>query len=459
MQESGNAITRFYNRVKSIGFTGKMDSYEKRRLGIFNSINFLGLITGIFIPLAASFGKGYVPMITWLVAASPAFISGVVLLGNYFQRHSFAMVWYFMAYPAVTALVYAGNVDVGIELLFVLYGVLSVFFLQEMRYTILTICFTTACYLAAFVLHKQYEFVLADINFTYYVINQVLCLSFIFIGLFLIKKENTDYQKEMLYANWELTNTNEEIQKQRLELAEKASALEEQTLQLAELNTVKNRLFSVVSHDLKLPIYGLRNLFKAMHDHDTPAEDIKSYVPEILKDLNYTTGLMENLLLWAKSQMQGDVINHQLVDMSDLINEVKQLLRMQAENKKIYVQARANKDIYIYADKEMINLVLRNLLSNAIKFTPENGEIWIDAGVNGEMVEVHVRDTGKGISEEDMKKLFGNNYFTTRGTANESGTGLGLVLCKEFLNKNGGDIFVESEPGKGSRFSFTLPKA
>jgi len=446
------ALLQFNCRVKSIGYTAQMDNYEKRRLGIFNRINFLGLLTGIIIPVAAVFGDGYVPPIAWVVAVAPAFISSVVLISNYYLRHQFAMIWYFISYPFITALAYAGNIDVGIEQFFILYGVLSVFFLQDIRYIIFAICFSVACYFVVFIVFNDYKYVLAEINFSYYFFNQFLSLAFIFLGLFLIKTENTGYQKEMLYANWELKNTNEEILKQRQEL-------EEQTLQLVELNAIKNRLFSVVSHDLKTPIYSLRNLFKGMHENDLPAAEIKLYVPEILTDLNYTTGLMENLLQWAKSQMQGNNINHQLIDVYDLIAEVKQMLRLQAENKKIYVNTRSEKPIYIYADKDMMNMVLLNLLSNAIKFTPQNGEVSVSALVKDETVEVHVQDTGKGISTDHMQQLFRNNYFTTKGTANESGTGLGLMLCKEFLNKNGGEIFVESEEGKESTFSFTIPKA
>ncbi len=453
------ALLQFNNLVKSIGYTNNMDNYEKRRLGIFNRINFLGLLTGIIIPFSALFGKGYVPPIAWVVAMAPAFISSVVLISNYYYKHHFAMMWYFITYPIITCMVYAGNIDVGIELLFVLYGVFAVFFLQKTIHILFATCFSVACYLAVVIVFRDYKYVLAEINFQYYIINQFVSLAFIFVGLFLIKKENTDYQKEMLYANWELKNTNEEIYQQRLQLEEKAALLEEQTLQLVELNTVKNRLFSVVSHDLKTPIYGLRNLFKAMHENDLPAAEVKLYVPEILTDLNYTTGLMENLLQWAKSQMQGDHINQQLIDISDLMKDVKQMLRLQADNKKIYVSTKADKPIYIYADKDMMNLVLLNLVSNAIKFTPQHGEVSVSASVTDETVEVHVQDTGKGISSDNLQKLFSNNYFTTKGTANESGTGLGLMMCKEFLTKNGGEIFVQSEEGKGSRFTFTLPKA
>jgi two-component system, sensor histidine kinase and response regulator len=139
-------LLTFYLRIKSIGFTANMDSYEKRRFGIFNTINFLGLITGIVIPLSALFGKGYVPPVAWVVAIAPAFISSVVLISNYYRKYNFAMLWYFITYPLITGLVYAGNIDVGIELLFILYGVLSVFFLQKMQHIVFAICFSVACY-------------------------------------------------------------------------------------------------------------------------------------------------------------------------------------------------------------------------------------------------------------------------------------------------------------------------
>ena len=459
MSASFAPVTQFFKRIKSIGYTAEMDSYEKRRLGIFNTINFFGLITGVFIPVSALFGKGYVPFIAWVVAIAPAFISAIVLVSNYRHHYNFAMVWYFITYPIITALVYAGNIDVGIELLFVLYGVLAIFFLQSLRYILLVILISITCYAVVKLFSQDYQYVLAVINPSYFILNQLLCLAFIFIGLFLIKKENTDYQKEMLLSNWELVNTNKEIQEQRLQLTQKAELLELQTNQLSELNAVKNRLFSIISHDLKTPIYGLRNLFRSMEKYDLPGEEIKVLVPDILKDLDYTTDLMENLLQWAKSQMQGDSVNQQLIDISGLIQDVKQLLRLQAENKKVYVNAREEKPIYIFADKDMINLVLLNLVSNAIKFTPENGQVSVSAEVVNGQVEVYVKDNGMGMSKENVGKLFGDAYFTTRGTDNEAGTGLGLKLCKEFLTKNGGDIRVESELGKGSTFSFHLPKA
>lgn len=432
-------------RIKKIGYTEELDGYAARRLGIFNTLNFIGLVTGIVIPVVAILNKGYLPLIAWIVAAAPAFISLVVLLANYYRRYNFAMLWYFILYPAITSLVYIDSIDVGIELFFILYAVFGVFFLQNLRLILLAISFSLICYFAVFVVEQNYEFVMKDINYPFYVFNHVLSVALIFIGLFLIKKENKEYQSEILNSNEELYRYTQEIEKQKEELA--------------ELNNLKSKLFSVISHDLRTPLYGLRNLFKSVEQFDLPAEEIKVLIPDVVKDLHYTTDLMENLLQWAKSQMKGESLSPQLIDMNKLIHDVQQVVRLQAENKQVYLKTKADKPVYIYADKEMIEVVLRNLISNAIKFTPKEGEVIIDVKEEEELIEVLVSDTGTGMSEEAKNKLFGDEHFTTKGTSNESGTGLGLMICKEFLKKNGGNIHVESELGKGSTFAFTLPRA
>ena len=242
-------------------------------------------------------------------------------------------------------------------------------------------------------------------------------------------------------------------------IAEKANLLKKQAAELGELNTLKSKLFSVISHDLKAPMYALRNLFNDSEKYNLPAESLKKMLPEVVKDLNYTVGLMENLLQWAKSQMQAQAISTGTVDVSNLIKEVLQLLRLQAEAKKIYIEPKIDTPVFVSADKEMINLVLRNLLTNAIKFTPENGRISVGANELSSFVEIYVQDNGMGLSAEALEKINENDFFTTKGTASESGTGLGLMLCKDFLSKNGGQMQIESQEGKGSVFSFTLPRA
>jgi two-component system, sensor histidine kinase and response regulator len=443
--------------IKKIGYQSSMNEFEKRRLGIFNIMNFLGMITGIIIPIAVLGGDGNFPAIAMVVACAPFFISALVLFCNYYHQHQLAIVCYFILYPAITSLVYVGGIDVGIELLFILYAVLAVFFLQNIRVILVTVGFSIACYLFTYTLHGRYNFIMRDVNLAFYLCNQFLSIFFIFLGLILIKKENNAYQLQLSTTNNKLVFLNTEMKKRKVELTEKNYLLEEQTEQLGELNALKNRMFSIISHDLKNPIYSLRNLFRNVQQYDLPGEEIKVLVPDIINDLNYTTSLMDNLLQWAKSQMEGSSVNPQKVDISKMIIETQNLLRLQAESKAIFLNTKTAPDTFIYADKDMITLVLRNLLSNAIKFTPKDGEIQVGTTVKDDMVEIYVKDSGIGISKENMEKLFGGNYYSTNGTANESGTGLGLMLCKEFLKKNGGDIHVESEEGKGSKFIFNIP--
>lgn len=442
----------FHSKIKSIGYLDTMDDYEKSKLGIFNLLNVLGFLIGIFLPIVGlSITDIQLPTSAWIVTFSPAMISLMVLLFNYYHLHERATLCYFVLYPVLTALVYEVSFDVGIELFFILYGVLSVFFLRKFIHIVFAFSLTLFFYFYVFVFHKDYQFQLADTNFPFYVLNHLLPAGFIFYALFQVKQENTQYQLNILDNYRELRRVN-------LLLDEKAKLLEIQASDLSELNILKNKLFSVISHDLKSPLYALRNLFRGFQQYNLPAEEIKQFIPEVVKDLNYTTALMENLLIWVKSQMNINVMHPQILEVSELVKEATDLLRLQAHSKNITVQFRDEHPVYIFADRDMISLVIRNLLSNAIKFTPQQGNINIWLIENGNLVEIFVKDTGIGMEQKVLTRLFENNYYTTKGTANETGTGLGLMLCKDFLTKNGGTLTVCSKPGQGSTFSFTLPR-
>jgi len=218
-------------------------------------------------------------------------------------------------------------------------------------------------------------------------------------------------------------------------------------------------LFSVIAHDLKSPIYALRNLFRNMQEQDLPATEIKELVPEVVNELTYTSSLMENLLLWARSQMEANTVKLQPIDISAMIYEVSRLLQLPAKAKDIKVTLQVDETLCVFADQDMVHLVIRNLLSNAIKYTPSNGNIILSAKKAAAGIEVTVRDTGCGMDEDTLEKINQYNFYTTKGTAGESGTGLGLMLCKEFLSRNNSALRIESQANKGSVFSFVLPEA
>ncbi|HXB06063.1 MAG TPA: HAMP domain-containing sensor histidine kinase [Puia sp.] len=458
MNKAAKSFFRLRGYVWNIGYRPSLGSYEKRKLGIFNLMNFLGLSAGLLIPLLGLFNKDHFPPTIWIAAGAPALISAIVLAANHHQKYEFARLVYFTLYPLVTTLSYALRIDPGIEFFFVLYGVLSVFFLSSIYNIVFSFTLSMACYFLVAVIWKDYDYSLEKHNFPLYVLNHLLAIFFIFYGLLLIKNENTRYQNQSRDKNWQLRRSNLKILRQKADISDKAALLQEQTHQLTELNSLKNKLFSIIAHDLKSPLYALRTLFRNVQLYDLPGDEIKLLIPEVVNELTYTTGLMENLLQWAKSQMQAESVRPQLLDIARITKEVLQLLRLQAEAKHIYITSKIERPVYVYADKDMINLVLRNLLSNAIKFTPEAGSICIEAREMRSHIEVLVQDTGMGIPAEGLKKLMDANYYTTRGTIGEAGTGLGLMLCKEFLSRNGGEMRIESEPGKGSTVSFTLPK-
>lgn len=458
MQSFGHTLIQNWIFIKSIGVSADMEEFEKRKMSLFNLLNFLGMVAGLAFTLVGIFSNDHLPPLVWFVACSPMAIGVIVLWLSFEGYYEFSRLAYFSLYPFVTCLVYLGKVDVGIELFFLLYVVMAVFFLQKIMSLVFSFVWSASCYILAAVVPHHYYFKLSQVNYGFFVFNQLLALGFIFYALILIKKENTGYQFSLLVKSRELHRRNLEIDQHRQEIAQKAALLEQQTRELTELNQVKNKLFSVIAHDLKTPMYALRNLFYNMQQHKLPAKEIKEMLPGITNELNYTTNLMENLLQWAKTQMKNAAVEPEMLDIQTMIRDVLQLLQWQANNKKIYLETKVHQPLYCYADREMVNLVLRNLLSNAIKFTPAKGTVMVGAKERRASVEVFVQDTGIGISDEHLDQLFTDVYFTTRGTDSETGTGLGLKLCKDFLERNGGKIQVQSKKGKGSVFSFTLPR-
>ena len=438
-----NNVFDFLHTVKNLGVTADMSSVEKSKLGIFNHLNFFQFITGILVPVIGLLQADKFPVSGWIIICLPALVSVLVLVLNNYHKHELALLTYFILYPFFICFNYLNGISLGIELSFILYGILSVFFIQDIGYMIFSICFSMVSYFFLSVVLKKYIYQLEQINYVAYLVNQALAIVYIFYGLYLIKTENANY-------NTALQRTNFEIQKQ-------SNQLQQQATELDQLNSLKNKLFSVISHDLKAPMYALRNLFENMHSQDMPADEIKSLIPEVKQDLNYTISLMENLLNWAKSQMQSHSAKPQAVNLQELIDDVTHVLHLQAEAKNIRIENKATAPVYAWADADMIHLVLRNFISNAIKFTPAGGHISIGASELASFTEVYVQDTGKGMSSKEIKKINDQEFYTTNGTAHEQGTGLGLMLCKEFLAKNDGHMRIESEPGKGSIFSFTLP--
>jgi two-component system, sensor histidine kinase and response regulator len=237
-------------------------------------------------------------------------------------------------------------------------------------------------------------------------------------------------------------------------------ALKASEAKLKETNATKDKFFSIIAHDLKNPfnaILGFSNILnEEAHEMDVPK--IQEYADMINRAAVQVFRLLDNLLSWARLQRDQIPYNPTTLLLKEVTNEVINLLKDNAVRKKISVRNLIPDELMVNADGDMLKTIVRNLISNAIKFTPSNGKITLNAIENNGKVEVSVKDNGKGMSKESLNKLFKlDTSYSTRGTEDEVGTGLGLILCKEFIEKHNGEISVESELDRGTTFKFTLP--
>ncbi|WP_073108683.1 ATP-binding protein [Hymenobacter daecheongensis] len=240
-------------------------------------------------------------------------------------------------------------------------------------------------------------------------------------------------------------------------LERKNAAISRQKEELSRLNTTKDTLFSIISHDLRSPLSSLYSLLSLLNMGNLPPARLAAHSERLSRTLDSTLRLLDNLLNWSAAQMQGRGVRPEPIRLDALVEEGLTLLLGDAERKKILLLNQMPSPALARADLNMTRLVIRNLLSNAIKFTPENGTVTVSAARVGTWWEVSVADTGIGIAAADYEKVFGaGGLHSTPGTAREKGTGLGLLLCKDFVERNGGRISFESQPGAGTTFRFTL---
>lgn len=269
----------------------------------------------------------------------------------------------------------------------------------------------------------------------------------------ILKKEKEKAQSELIDVQ---RSINEELEKK---VERRTLLINEQKIKLQESNRVKDKLLSIISHDLKGPLNAFQSLLSMMMKDEVTQEKISMYTMHLNNKLGLMVSLVDNILHWVRSQMDGMKFNIQPITLKDLVKENVNLFSSQAELKNITIIDEVPEDTFLLGDKNVVRLVIRNLLANALKFTENDGQVYISAIAQGDNILVEIRDTGIGMDEVSVKKLFTNAHFTTPDTNKKEGTGLGLLLCKEFLKKNSGEIWVESELDKGSSFKFTLPKS
>lgn len=274
-----------------------------------------------------------------------------------------------------------------------------------------------------------------------------LTLTVAFVLVILRSRQKKEAMNQLLKQK------NIEVQNQKEELVIQAE-------QLSELNQLKDRLFSIIAHDLRSPINTLKGMLVILSMDSLSAEDLAMIQKNIGKQLGGIESTLNNLLQWAKNQMAGEASKTEVINLYQLIEEDIALLQATALDKQIILQNQVSSEIEVLADYQQVLTVFRNLLANAIKFTHLQGTVKVEATTKNKYIVIKVQDTGVGMNQEQLEMLFNHNkHLSTKGTSGEKGTGLGLILCKDFVEKNGGKIWVESKENIGTTFFVQLRSA
>jgi signal transduction histidine kinase len=227
--------------------------------------------------------------------------------------------------------------------------------------------------------------------------------------------------------------------------------------QIAQLNQLKDQLFTIVSHDIRSPLASQYQLISMLEeDRDRLDEEHREIIGMLGEQIRQTLGMTNNLLEWFRSQREDMALRPQWLELSDVAEECCHVLYSQSAAKRISVESAVPVGTRVYADREALGLILRNLLSNAIKYTEAEGAVCVDAKVSGEWATISVRDNGIGMEEEHVMRLFEEPLNTSPGTSGEKGSGLGLLVSRQFVERSGGKLWAESRPGQGSVFHFTM---
>jgi two-component system sensor histidine kinase/response regulator len=256
----------------------------------------------------------------------------------------------------------------------------------------------------------------------------------------------------LLYSNWNKRRAN------RL-LGNKNQEIQEQALQLSNLNVTKDKLLSIISHDVRGPLASLRGLINIICKGELTQQEFITNSVKLRQNLDSVQEDLDNLLYWAQSQLNGLQINFEELNVRAIVEDKIKLFKDAAERKELAILNDISEDLTVRGDKNHLGLIVRNLMANAIKFNTPGGSIRIQEKIKEGWAEISVTDTGVGITSGDLKKLFNpQTRFSNLGTNQEKGVGIGLLLTKEFIEKSGGSIWVHSEVGKGSTFTFTAKR-
>ncbi len=434
-------------RLFSFGLTSDLSTYRFYQGIVFNLLTFSGVLLTLlreFYIILNWEAQNYKLVI--LVNLLPLLFCFVLILLMYFKKYKSTIYLTFILMPVLIGLMSVVTNDRAALLFYFPTMLFLFYFLNRKRKILISFVVTALLFLvASFFIYYKNNLQTTGIvyrNFGVEMISLVCVIIFTFLSLYCIKTAIWNYQNK-IFSDRKL-------------LQSKKQLIETQFEQLQKSNAVNVKLFSIISHDLRSPIAALSSILE-MGNNDKKVEIISRILPELNEEVKKTAYLFNNLIRWSKIQLNDHSFKPIEINLAQLGNELYTAFQSEVEKKRLHFENILNVKC-VFFDYDIMTIVLRNLISNAIKFTPANGAIKLCAKELDENVIISICDNGKGISTEDLNKIMAHSFYTTPGTDNEQGTGLGLIICNDLIERSGGYMKVTSEVGKGTVIELIIPK-
>jgi two-component system, sensor histidine kinase and response regulator len=429
------------------------------RLALFNRLNKLAMVATLVRALFVSFfGATRFEPGNLAFNLAPAILFALIILLNKKGYYKVAMFCSFYIIPVVLTSVGLLLKDYSISVFILILFVVSFFLLERKIHILSSFVLLATCFIA---IRWREMYAAEQFTGTYSqlvaIADLVLLTLLGFFVLSFIRNEIDKYQQKLEVKNQRLRNMNTEMVAQKNKISRQAARMEQQQEILVASDKLKTQLLSVISHDLRLPLVSVKNMFDVYEKKLMSPDELIEYVPQLNHEVNRALELLENMLQWSRQQMGEAETSPETFTLAPLAENVISFYNLSSLNKKITIHNCIRQEYELQADRQLVKMVLRNLLSNAIKFTPDSGEVHITAEHGNGRTHIHVTDNGVGMTPEQVQRVLGRHEHTTAGTRHESGSGLGLKLCQEFIERNGGGLHIKSKPGHGSTVSFTLP--
>ncbi len=420
---------KFYHwgaKLANIGISPDMSFHERKKTQLLNTVISLGIITNCTFSTINLFQGKY--LLTFINALLLTGGITILIINSYRKFLIGRLILTFMASVVFTAsAVFYRN---GAEYFLIANLLIIIIYFNEKRY-LLAISIVNCGLFIAIKFFLQSDYVYDAVSFGRVIFNIMWALGAMILALLFFKNEQVSYQQ----------------------------MIEEKNRDLQKLNDTKEKLFSIISHDLRSPIGQLKSSLDLVKSEDISPESFRQISTKLSEEVSRLQNTLDNLLKWSISQLQGIQAAPERVSLKAIMDEKLAIFDQMTQQKKIRMSVE-DVDRFVWVDPNHLRVVLRNLISNAIKYSYENGSIIIKSSIKEQMVVIEVIDTGMGMNEQIKQTIFQpENIVSSTGTANEKGTGIGLKLCKEFIEKNHGQIWAESSEKKGSTFFISLPEA